>query len=1549
MTLRRKYNIITALAIVFILSLFVIGLLAMLPQETVYADEVQHDGRVFYFDSNVAQDGDGTMEKPFNNITRIAQMTFTSNDRVLFKYGSVFNTCLKVYNSRGTEGNEIYFGCYGDSALGKPKFNGYRHNGEAVLYIYNCEYITCDGFELFDSDIVEADKRGVLVESDNAGVMSNITVKNMYIHDIRGITDATNNGMSNESKATGGIQVWVKNSSRVPTRYHNLKIVNNVIHNVDNCGISIWHNWGVSSVQPLDDGWENIAFTDLLISNNTISNVGKNAIVIRSSEGGLVSHNTFYETALRCISGNQVFTRDCHGTVIENNEGFLNRMLPDSLGVFRDGSMIDPDLRSPETIWQYNYSHDNAFGLLTNCTDGNDENVLVRYNVSVADKSWLLNINYDVKSMYIYNNTFFIPEGYEGVSILRERDKQMEERSSGQTYYYFNNLVYDLGTNTNVMTCDVGPTADKSVLTTEARYFYSNLIYTKNGIKNIEYITTSDSSTTVQGDATALSETAPLLYKLPDATDTVNDRIGRQYAIRFALLENSLGIDGGLADSNFIPYNFATNDFFGTELDGIHFNIGAYGGSGVKAGSLEVEDPTLMDFMPFNNRGPEQKADRFFPSQDTFVERDKDLRHDESRTLTIRGSEADGGRSVAVLKYLVTATDRTQKIKLNLKLQSVTGKVKLHIGYLQNFAWFADTLKYSDVDFGKVTELAEFTLRSEYVGQKIDIDLVNKEKSLNMEFLGRLYSDSVVTLVLWLDDGADEAVISSYEDVNSLDSSDFGSPYIDVLNVADDTTYESTYCTWVATGSRANDVNAKAEALHVKLGSKDYCRYTLLQFDLSAFQGEVETAILKMYCNNANGCNNNQPSVISVYDLGYNIWQNDPNATKNDISTLCFNRLNPELKAKLSDGKTVSEKFAEIASCDIYSINPDVPYQWDLTLYIKEKIANGETTISLLVATKYNENKNTVETTFVSPNSTVFPAGQPCICINDKSFIDDGTYDVKAAFNTSNGSAAMGTISPQNQKIVRGGSTEEFTVAPYDGFSISSIKVNGVSLDGDNIAHQYDFTTEYGTIGKKLSFSNVTRDMSIVVTFDCDAKRKQVIVDNDTYVLNTTSNTNYANSGNSANTVLEIKSTADMDKHAYLHIDVFDIKERDASKMYELSMYVYQRSGMRSGYYFPMGVYLFAEYDNNSWKEDDLTYANKPYDLSGLDPWTTVLVKTTGWVNIDLTEYFCKLDENVTGITVVLTDEDDVQLMPMLRIYSSESTASNGGESLKPRFMVYDETVYNVSAEYNSDNGMLIYNDSQTFNEAGYFLSTRIVNNKGFKVQLLPQVGYMVGKVYVNGVETFIDGNNITLDRVTSDVKIRVDFVKYFSVNIVSDLNGMAIPGSVIVAEGNDVDINITPDSTYVISQILVNGNVFENNAQTIRLENIRERTDLYVTFEKGMKVVVNYQKDGKQLSEDKAVYIKKGNDVVVKLNVLPNEKVDKIIVGDREYDYNGNTFTLKNVSADTVITVRYVGEDVNGGNNTLWIVLGVTIPVVLAGIGVAVFFIVKRKNKAQK
>lgn len=105
-----------------------------------------------------------------------------------------------------------------------------------------------------------------------------------------------------------------------------------------------------------------------------------------------------------------------------------------------DGCAYDADLCSPNCIFQYNYSHDNAMGLITLCTDPSDSNVIVRYNISAKDKGRILNVNYSFVSTYFYNNIFYIPSNLS--------PKIIWENSNGkvQTYYYYNNIVYNLST-----------------------------------------------------------------------------------------------------------------------------------------------------------------------------------------------------------------------------------------------------------------------------------------------------------------------------------------------------------------------------------------------------------------------------------------------------------------------------------------------------------------------------------------------------------------------------------------------------------------------------------------------------------------------------------------------------------------------------------------------------------------------------------------------------------------------------------------------------------------------------------------------------------------------------------------------------------------------------------------------------------------------------------------------------------------------------------------------------------------------------------------------
>ena len=104
--------------------------------------------------------------------------------------------------------------------------------------------------------------------------------------------------------------------------------------------------------------------------------------------------------------------------------------------------MLDADLASKDTVWQYNYSHDNAFGLFMNCTRSDKDfhdKVTVRYNLSVNDRGaqGIIYINYAAEGIWIYNNT--IVTGYDTECILQSEP--------GRRSFFRNNLIYNRSAN----------------------------------------------------------------------------------------------------------------------------------------------------------------------------------------------------------------------------------------------------------------------------------------------------------------------------------------------------------------------------------------------------------------------------------------------------------------------------------------------------------------------------------------------------------------------------------------------------------------------------------------------------------------------------------------------------------------------------------------------------------------------------------------------------------------------------------------------------------------------------------------------------------------------------------------------------------------------------------------------------------------------------------------------------------------------------------------------------------------------------------------------
>lgn len=435
----------------------------------VWGDEEDTGGysKKGIFISSFAPDGgDGSIEKPYNSLQAVSSAKITPGTYIYLERGSQFYGCFPLSDIHGSEDAPVVVTAYGEGE--KPKIDGKGLTGSGIIHIANCSNIIVKELELYDSAATEGDRRGVLITCDNNAstqemvTYKNIALKNLYIHDINGFRDAQNSGMSIASKKTGGIHLW---SNDGLGRVDGLYITGCQISEVSNVGIATWYRMNgttVDKVDPYTEEFRDTAHLNVYIADNEINYIGKNAVFVRNLYGGTVKNNVIHDTALYCVSGNTIVTSYVDGTVIAYNEGYRNMaQARESDGKWQDGCMLDADLSSKDTLWQYNYSHDNAFGLFVNCTKSNDV-VTVRYNLSVNDRGnkGIVYMNYESAGIYVYNNT--IVTGFDTSCIFQSNQNTKA--------FFYNNIIYNRSSHASF---DVG---DASGI--EAAH---NLIYNEYG------------------------------------------------------------------------------------------------------------------------------------------------------------------------------------------------------------------------------------------------------------------------------------------------------------------------------------------------------------------------------------------------------------------------------------------------------------------------------------------------------------------------------------------------------------------------------------------------------------------------------------------------------------------------------------------------------------------------------------------------------------------------------------------------------------------------------------------------------------------------------------------------------------------------------------------------------------------------------------------------------------------------------------------------------------------------------------------------------------
>ena len=453
----------------------------------------------YYIDSVAGLDSQNgtTINTPWKSLTKINNMTFNANDKILLKSGSVWNGQQLKFMGSGIANFPIIIDKYGTGAKplingsGPTKINGITTTDQGVIYLYNQDYIEISNLEITNYPITTAsaanpdsiffigvsgidnsgasvnnnplgaDRRGVMIalkdkiSSTNTSnsVCNHIYLKNLYIHHIKGQlgngTAVVNGAIP---KKTGGIYFTVLNeSSSSNSRFNDILIDGCEIGYAENIGLAfdnednVYYPGGNELAT-----WTARKYTNIKVSNNTIHHIGKNAMIIRcTDETGLIERNVCYETAMG-TTGNTMFTARARGTVFQYNEGYYNRAATQTCDPGNiDGCMYDPDFGSIGVIFQYSYSHDNSHGIYWGCNtrgannnttgipDPEDVGCTLRYCVSQNDLGALVYFNYSSAGNEIYNNIFYIKSGLDPTIIK-------ENSGNNHTYNFFNNIIYNL-------------------------------------------------------------------------------------------------------------------------------------------------------------------------------------------------------------------------------------------------------------------------------------------------------------------------------------------------------------------------------------------------------------------------------------------------------------------------------------------------------------------------------------------------------------------------------------------------------------------------------------------------------------------------------------------------------------------------------------------------------------------------------------------------------------------------------------------------------------------------------------------------------------------------------------------------------------------------------------------------------------------------------------------------------------------------------------------------------------------------------------------------
>ena len=345
----------------------------------------------YYIDPTGNDSNSGTSTAaPWQSLGKVNATVFQPGDNVFFKRGGSWVGTLSPQGS-GTSTSRITLGAYGTGA--KPLING--NGGWAVISLSTQDYWTIDGFEVTNPASNDSSRSGIRIDYSGSGTMRDIRILNNDVHDVRGIKNVNDGGRNN-----GGIFFWINE----PGKADGVLIQGNTVKNIYGQGINFN---GEAEYMGGSMNYANCS-PNVIARGNTVLSTSGDGLMMLGTNNELVEYNEVGYVGQLSDNGNNIAaawpTRHVNGVWQYNH---VHHTV--ALGA-NDSTAFDNDgFLSGTTIFQYNYSHDNAGGFIMEYTWGGDmagAQTIVRYNISWNESRVLAS---NRNSARIYNNVFYNP------------------------------------------------------------------------------------------------------------------------------------------------------------------------------------------------------------------------------------------------------------------------------------------------------------------------------------------------------------------------------------------------------------------------------------------------------------------------------------------------------------------------------------------------------------------------------------------------------------------------------------------------------------------------------------------------------------------------------------------------------------------------------------------------------------------------------------------------------------------------------------------------------------------------------------------------------------------------------------------------------------------------------------------------------------------------------------------------------------------------------------------------------------------------------------